>query len=109
MAFPATYNINYYSGDTFEFVVKPKSSNGSVFPLTGYTTTFEIATARGQANTITGTAVIDAQAGSITCTLPASTGATLTNATYVYDVDITKDGKVYTVLTGTITITKGVL
>jgi hypothetical protein len=49
MAFPATYNISYYSGDTYQFIIKPKNSNGSSFsmPSTIYTPKFYISPSRG--------------------------------------------------------------
>ena len=49
MAFPATYNISYYAGDTYQFVIRPKNSNGSSFsmPLAIYTPKFYISTTRG--------------------------------------------------------------
>jgi hypothetical protein len=31
MAFPGSYNFNYYRGDTAEFVIRPKTANGSAF------------------------------------------------------------------------------
>lgn len=34
MAFPATYNINYYKGDTLEFNIYPKKADGTPFFLT---------------------------------------------------------------------------
>ena len=43
MAFPGTYNFSYYKGDTSEFVIRPKNSDGSSFDLTGYTADFFIA------------------------------------------------------------------
>lgn len=49
MAFPASYNISYYSGDTYQFVIKPKNSNGSSFsmPSSIYTPKFYISPSRG--------------------------------------------------------------
>lgn len=44
MAFPGTHNIAYYHGDTFEFTVTPKASDGSAFDLAGYSSKFFIAT-----------------------------------------------------------------
>jgi hypothetical protein len=41
MAFPGTYNFNYYRGDTAQFVVRPKTSNGASFDLTDYDSDFE--------------------------------------------------------------------
>jgi hypothetical protein len=36
MAFPATYDFNYYKGDTFEFRIYPKKNDGTVFNLGQY-------------------------------------------------------------------------
>lgn len=36
MAFPATYDFNYYKGDTFEFRIYPKKNDGTVFDLSQY-------------------------------------------------------------------------
>jgi hypothetical protein len=36
MAFPATYDFNYYKGDTFEFRIYPKKNDGTVFNLNEY-------------------------------------------------------------------------
>ena len=36
MAFPGTYNINYYKGDTFQFKIYPKNADGSAFNLAPY-------------------------------------------------------------------------
>jgi len=40
MAFPGSYNFSYYRGDTAQFVVRPKTSTGAAFNLTGYTAAF---------------------------------------------------------------------
>jgi hypothetical protein len=53
MAFPGTYNFNYYRGDTHQFVLSPKNSDGTVFQLDSYapggvnSAIYTIATARG--------------------------------------------------------------
>jgi hypothetical protein len=47
MAFPGSYNFNYYRGDTAEFVIRPKTANGSAFDLTGFSADFFIANTRG--------------------------------------------------------------
>lgn len=55
MAFPGTYNISYYKGDTFEFDVYPKNSSGTAFDLAGYATEsaiFTIAAARGKSSVV---------------------------------------------------------
>ena len=36
MAFPATYDFNYYKGDTFEFRIYPKKNDGTVFDLSSF-------------------------------------------------------------------------
>lgn len=112
MAFPATYNFNYYAGDTFEFIIYPKDSQGGVFAdLENYTTRFAIAETRGGTPVLDSidselTAVISETNDYITCQIVAQWGASLTGSSYVYDVQIQDggSGKVYTLLTGTITV-----
>lgn len=112
MAFPATYNISYYRGDTYTFILNPKNSDGSVFDLNNYSGAFQVKTARGPANPviISGNVAIDTPiAGSLTCTIDAEDGEDLTPGIYVYDIQITKtDGTVYTLVTGTLTVTDDV-
>lgn len=118
MAFPATYNFNYYWGDTFEFLIYPKDSNGGVFSLDGYNARFAIAESRGgepvlDSNTIPNTpltAEILENSSFIRCEIKSEYGKLLTGNSYIYDVQITKPAanKVYTIATGTITITKDV-
>jgi hypothetical protein len=114
MAFPTTYNINYYRGDTHEFTLYPKTSTGAPFDMTAFETlTFKIAATRGNATTQTATATLASANTAIVCTIPPLVGAALTaGTTYVYDIQIadsTPDPDVvFTVLTGTITVTEGV-
>ena len=110
MAFPGTYNFSYYRGDTAEFVVRPKNSNGSAYDLTNYTATFTIANRRGSTGTqYVGTAVVNTTTDIITCTIIPSVGRTLAAGTYVYDIQITNTipnpDVILTVLTGSITVT----
>jgi hypothetical protein len=108
MAFPGTYNFNYYKGDTNEFVIRPKNSDGSAFDLSGYTAEFFIATSRGDNPTfsVEAQAVVDETNNIITCTILPSVGTTLDAGTYVYDVQITSGPSViYTLVTGTVTVT----
>jgi hypothetical protein len=110
MAFPGTYNFSYYRGDTAEFVVRPKNSNGSAYDLTNYTATFTIANRRGSTGTqYVGNAVVNATTDIITCTIIPSVGRTLAAGTYVYDIQITNvtpnPDIILTVLTGSITVT----
>ena len=110
MAFPGTYNFSYYRGDTAEFVVRPKNSDGSAYDLTNYTATFTIANRRGSTGTqYAGTATVNTTTDIITCTIIPSVGRTLAAGTYVYDVQITNTvpnpDVILTVLTGSITVT----
>ena len=115
MAFPGTYNFNYYDGDTFEFAIYPKNSDGSSFDLSGFTVAFTISTARGAigaVDRVPSYAVIDGNA--IICAiLPGDSSLWSPATSYVYDVEITNSAGelyplVYTVLTGTISLTEQV-
>ena len=109
MAFPGTYNFNYYRGDTFSFIIRPKDANGGAFPLDAYSTAvFTIANKRGDGATFTttGTATIDTVNDIVTCTIASTTGANLDAGTlYYYDVQISYGAIITTLLTGTITPT----
>jgi hypothetical protein len=124
MAFPGTYNFNYYAGDTFEFFVYPKNSDGGIFDdLNNYEPLFLVSTARGAAASAI---VIDSldetealatvQDGEyISCTIKPGGGRKLTAASYLYDLQIENTsassssfGKVFTLLTGTINVTQDV-
>lgn len=111
MAFPGTYNFTYYKGDTFEFRISPRNADGTVFDLTNYEAAFTISTARGAAgetNRRTGYAVISGS--DVFCAITPTTSETLPAVTQlVYDVEVrnldaTPYPKVYTLLTGNITI-----
>ena len=119
MAFPGTYNFNYYRGDTFEFRVYPKDSAGGTFPLSDYTgngtsTKFTIATSRGATSgIIEGYAQISNDQTHILCAITPANGALMTPGTpYVYDVEIARSSAtydfVYTLLTGNITVSEQV-
>jgi hypothetical protein len=107
MAFPGTYNFNYYRGDTAEFVVRPKvGSTGAVFQLNDYNAEFTIATARGvQATQFNASAVVNETSDIVTCTITPTVGRLIPPGTYVYDVQVENGIQVYTLLTGTITVT----
>ena len=105
MAFPGFYNFFYYRGDTSQFVVRPKTTNGSAFDLTGYTAAFTIATVRGSAGVQTAaTTVVNTTTDIVTCTITPAVGRTLPAATYIYDVQITNGTQIFTLLTGEITV-----
>ncbi len=107
MAFPGTYNFNYYRGDTFQFIVRPKDAAGDQFDLTGYSSIFTIANQRGTGATqYAATSVVNSADDIVTCTISASTGRNLIPTTsWVYDVQITDGTNIFTLLTGTITST----
>ncbi len=120
MAFPGELNINYYKGDTYEFNIYPKLAGGSAMDLTNYTVKFSISETRGatpleedpyaEIPSVTGTADFP---NYIKCAITPDAGQQLdATKTYFYDVEITKPGTpykyVYTVLTGTISITEQV-
>jgi len=112
MAFPATYNFSYYRGDTLEFVIRPKNSDGSAFDLDGYDADFTIATARGSSTTsnpitqYTAQAVVDDANDLVTCTILPGVGIDLAAGTYVYDVQIDSTASlIFTLVTGSITVT----
>jgi len=119
MAFPGTYNFDYYRGDTFRFVVSPKDSTGTAFYLSPYKATgrdaiFTIADARGSDRSLVLTSngssdlesTIDTSNNTITCTITPAGGRELEGGeTYYYDVEIYNGGALrYTLLTGTITV-----
>lgn len=117
MAFPGTYNVNYYKGDRYEFVIYPKDAAGNTFNLTGggltgYTSTFTIASALGASPSFSvgGEATIDGAKTKITCVILPTVGRQLVaGTTYYYDVQISSGTDVvYTLLKGTISVTADV-
>lgn len=113
MAFPGTYNISYYKGDTLQFRVYPKLADGTAYDLEDYTVKFAFSTARGSAGSANyheALAEISNTNDYITCTIrPADADYLTAGTTYVYDVEITKSATpysfVHTVLTGSISVT----
>jgi hypothetical protein len=111
MSFPGNYNIRYYKGDLYQFVIRPKTTAGDIYPIDSgtYDAYFRISTQRNGTpeNTITAsTAVTD---NAVTCEIRPSVGNSLTpGVTYYYDVSIedkVNTNIVYTLLTGTISVT----
>lgn len=120
MAFPGTYNFDYYRGDTFRFVISPKDSTGTAFDLSPYYSAgvrdaiFTIADARGSDRSLVLTSngssdlgcAIDTSNDTITCTITPTGGRDLEGGeTYYYDVEIYNGAALrYTLLTGTVTV-----
>lgn len=117
MAFPGSYNISYYRGDTLEFRIYPKDANGNTFSLSGYgTAKFWIQTQRGNAgyaSRIEGIATISPDYSYVQCAIAPTADQglrLLAGTTYVYDVEVSKTvqgsyNQVHTLLTGTISVT----
>lgn len=111
IAFPGTYNIAYYRGDTYDFVINPKNSNGTSFDLSGFSGLFAIATVRGDADAIVGfgDVALSASAATVTCEIPSTLASTLSGSSYVYDIQISNSASTtYTLLTGNIAVTQDV-
>jgi hypothetical protein len=111
MSFPATYNIRYYKGDLYQFVIRPKTSTGDIYPIddTSYFAYFRISTSRSGLSTNTISANTSISDNAVACELRPSTGNSLTpGTTYFYDVSIEdkeNSNVIHTLLTGTITVT----
>lgn len=111
MAFPGELNINYYKGDTYEFSIYPKNADGSAMNVSSYQAQFKIAETRGSTSLIEGYANIPSDSPNhVRCAITPAAGAQLDpTKTYFYDVEIRKTQLpyplIYTLLTGSITIT----
>ena len=119
MALPATYNISYYRGDTYSFVIYPKAANGETFTLVDenddpYLAFFFISTNRSvevPTDAIQALAVLDTVTSTVSCQITTAVGRTLVPGTvYVYEVKIQNQdtNEVYTLVTGTISVTGAV-
>ena len=123
MAFPGTYDFDYYRGDTFVFTITPKTSAGATFPLDSYSTApatviFTVSPTRGSAtgaiNSTTNTGSLSVSVNTstdiITCTIkPGARTVLVGGSTYYYDVEIYNGAELrYTLLTGAITVTDDV-
>lgn len=129
MAFPGTYNISYYKGDTYEFRIYPKAADGSPYPLSSFvydddndeltvdfdSSVFAFAEVRG-GDSATGYhrcyAKISDDKTYITCAIrPEDSQYLDPTKTYVYDVQVSKPSNggdypiVLTLMTGSITLT----
>lgn len=111
MSFPATFNIRYYKGDFYQFVVRPKTSTGSPFPIsdTTHNAYFYISDARGGSSSATIQASAEIDGTNVVATILPTVGNQLEQSTtYFYDVSIEKKedtNELYTLLTGTISVT----
>jgi hypothetical protein len=112
MAYPGTFDISYYKGDSLDFKIYPKDNSGAAFPLTDFTSVkFTIADSRGNGATqflANSSIVTSSSPNYILCQITPGLGSQLdADIQYVYDVEIKNNtgSIVHTLLTGTITIT----
>lgn len=111
---PASFDIQYYRGDTYTFYINVKDANGTPVDLEagGYTGAFTIANYRGPEDLDIGALVayngsITIDAAQIICTITPTLGAQLVAGPYVYDIqveDVSGDN-VFTYLTGNVYVT----
>lgn len=110
MAFPATYNINYFSGDLFQIGIIPKTAAGDLYGITSgtYDGFFRISTVRNGAASATVNGIIEIGTNLVTCSItPAVSANLIPGTTYYYDVTVqnkTNSSQVFTLLTGSISI-----
>jgi hypothetical protein len=112
MAFPVTFDISYYRGDSYNLLLNPKNTNGEPFDLEEYTGLFTIATRRGDSSAVVayGDVVLSEEFSTIDCKINPSVGSTLSAGPYVYDIEIynASASTNYTLLTGSISVTQDV-
>jgi hypothetical protein len=114
MGFPSTYNISYYRGDTYDFIINPKNSDGTNFDLTNFLSEnalFTVAMRSGSSDTFVfnGDIEVNSDSSYIRCGIPASSGSTLSSgSTYFYDVEVKSASTTYTLLTGRINVTNDI-
>ena len=109
------YNIVCDQGSSFERIIEIKDSDGTVFPLIGYTARMQIrrdvdaTTPLMELTTANGRLVISGALGAITLSLTPAQTAELTRSG-VYDIEIVKTstGEVHKVLRGEFRLEKEV-
>ncbi len=113
---PATTNFEYYRGDTFKTYLNIKDGAGLPIDLSGFLAKFTIATERGTNPPAPGSgfpatvlceSTISGSRIEIKIT-PAQGNQLKAGVSYVYDVEVSGGGEVYTYLTGNINVTEGV-
>lgn len=114
MSFPATYNIRYYEGDLYQFVIRPKDSAGDPFPISSvnHDAYFYVSTARGGSASATTELTASIVDGNVVATIQPSDNLGASGTSYIYDVSVknkTNAQEIYTLLTGTISITRHIV
>lgn len=106
---PATYNIEYYRGDTFKLYLNIKDNTGMPINVTGYTASFTIATERGDSPSQSVACSASASGTQIQCQITADQGEMLVAGTpYVYDIKVDNGPEINTYLTGNVNVTEKV-
>lgn len=111
MATPAVYNLNLRIGDTEQLFIAVQDSTTTPISVAGRTYTAQIRPTAASSTVLasfTCTVDGDGTAGTITCTLPASTTSTLTAGQAVWDLQETSGTTVTTILAGSCTITQDI-
>lgn len=113
MSFPATYNISYYKGDLYQFVIRPKTSAGDPFPIsdTTHDAYFRVSTSRGGNSGDTFSLTAEIVDGNVVATINPSDSLGIDAVSYFYDVSVQKKTdaeEIYTLLTGSISVTKDI-
>lgn len=113
ITFPATYNIRYYEGDIYQFVIRPKNSAGDPFPISSAThdSFFYVSTERGGSASATVELTSSIENGNIVATIEPSDNLGSSSTSYIYDVSVrnkTNNQEIYTLLTGNISVTRDI-
>jgi hypothetical protein len=114
MGFPATFNILYYRGDTYEFVIQPKNADGTAFNLTNYpsaSSKFTVASRAGATDTFVfnGDVSVNNESSYVACTISSENGQSLVQGTsYVYDVQIRSASSTFTLVAGGLSVTNDI-
>ena len=110
---PARYDFKYYVGDTKDFVLYPKNSDGTPYDLSDYVTSMVIADELSMSPAWSAEAQASIVGQTIECSIQPNIGNQLiSKSRYFYDVQISKTvgGKeyVFTFVKGVITPEIGV-
>lgn len=104
------FNLDIFAGSTFPSVAGdcsfwPTDSDGNAFSLTGWVAKLQIRENPGETVVIDIVPVVDAVAGSVSFSLSATQTALLTKTDYVWALELSKDGKVMTLVRGQVFVT----
>lgn len=111
MTSPANFPLSVRIGDTETISLTMQDSTGAAINLAGRTYASQIRASADSSTVLasfTCALVGSGSTGQVTCTLPASTTATLSPGTAVFDLQETNGSVVTTILAGQVTITQDV-